>query len=155
MRLINLRGPANNGLIVDFSSPHGYPEAPTQWWYDPSIDEFHWATTISSCIVKSPTTLALLWPCVFAWIKDGSFCGMYSKPWDPNAHGSLVFAVISSIRNVYCFTWCIYTHCCLLCEITLRCMLFEQFHMKRGKPLDYELISPFVYPSRIQLSSCL
>lgn len=44
---------------------------------------FGWATTISSRIVRPPTTLALFWPCVHVWIYDESVCGMCCRPWGP------------------------------------------------------------------------
>ena len=53
-----------------------------------------------SRIVIPPATLALLWPYVLAWIKDGSFCGICGKHWDPKRHGSLALVVIWSIKIV-------------------------------------------------------
>ena len=40
-------------------------------------DELQYATMVSSPIVVHVAVLALLWPCVPAWIKDGSLWHMY------------------------------------------------------------------------------
>ena len=72
-------------LLVDFMYPDGFPfdekHKPSIDWNVRPIEKFQWAITVSSHIMVPPTTLALLWPCDPTWIKDGSFCGIGTKPW--------------------------------------------------------------------------
>lgn len=42
-------------------------------------------------------TPTLLWPCVLAWIKDGSACGICCKPWEPE--GMLIIGSYGHMVN--------------------------------------------------------
>lgn len=114
-------------------------------------------TSISSCIVIRPTTIAFLRLCNHAWIKDMCFFLAYApNPGDPEASRSLALAIIWSIQIVCCLTWC--KHSVVLNEspstsqVVIRCAignasrLWVQYH---PWCTTRKYSNPHVYTSRL------
>ena len=118
---------------VDFMFHYGFlaneqHESSIDWNTWP-IDEVQWATMVSSCIVKPPTTLALSWPCFPVWIKAGGFCGLRTKPW--GLEGVWIIGSCGHMVHPNCLLSHMMQTCCYhLCKVPFHRMLCEQFKVQ-------------------------